>query len=102
MNISKLFSSHGCQTQGQLTDIKVKRAGGMKDSFQPRRLNHLVKRIGLRNIGDNNDLQPIGLILVRIADLLSLVLGADCRDDGVALLEELVKDMGCGRTSWSE
>jgi hypothetical protein len=72
-------------------------AGSVQDDLQARDLDYLVKGILLGDVWDNHNLEAVGLVLVGIANLLGFVLGADSGDDGVALFEELLKDMGYRR-----
>ena len=74
----------------------------MHHHFQPRRLHHLIKGAFLCNVRNDNNLQVVGLVLVRIANLVRLVLGPDGCDHCVALLEELIEAVGCGerRQEW--
>lgn len=66
----------------------------MNHSLEARRLGHLVEGIWLRNVRHDDHLEAVGAVLVRVADLLRLVFRAHGGDDGVALLEELLKDVG--------
>lgn len=66
----------------------------MEDDFDPGHLDHFVKSIQLRNVGDNKDVQLL-LRLVRIcfANFLSFFSTADGCHDIVPLLEESLKDV---------
>lgn len=66
----------------------------MQHALQPGRLDNLIKGILLGNVRHDNDLQPLGAILVCVADLLCFFFGAHCCYDRVALREELFEDVG--------
>ena len=70
--------------------------------LQTRRLGYFIEGILLGDVGDNDNLEAIGLGLVRIADLLSLVLRSNRRDDSVAGLEELFENVGYTEKGVSE
>ena len=82
---------------GLRTELKVKRRSSVQDDLETRLLHNLVESVELGNVGDNDHLElaAAGLVGVRFADLLRLVLGPDGGDHGVALGEELLEDMGC-------
>lgn len=63
----------------------------MQDGLETRRLGYLIEGVLLGNVRDDDDFEVRGLVLVSVADVLRLFLGADGGDDGVALLEELLE-----------
>lgn len=78
-----------------LTKVEVEGAGSMKHHVQARSLDHLIKGISLGNVRHDGDFQLVRLVLERLANLVCLVFGADGCDDFIALVEKLLKDMGC-------
>lgn len=73
----------------------------MQDHLKTRLLHDLVESIKLGDIGNNDDLElaAAGLVGISLADLLRLVLGPDGGDNGVALGEQLLEDVGCSLKS---
>lgn len=66
----------------------------MHHDLETGRLCDFIKGIFLGDVRDEDDLEAICLILVRIADLLRLVFRADGGDDSIALLQELFENVG--------
>lgn len=66
----------------------------MQHKVQAWGLGHVVKGALLGNVGHDNDLQTIGLVLVRLTQLLGFILGPHRGDDFIVLGEELLKDVG--------
>lgn len=78
------------------TPLGVERRRSVEDNLNAGGLDDLIEGIRLRNIGHDDDLELLPAQLgVGIVDLLGLVLGPDGRDDLVALLDQLVQDVGC-------
>lgn len=66
----------------------------MQHGLEAGRLDYLVKGAFLRNVRDDDDVERLPPeVLVGIADLLRLVLGADRSDDLMARREQLLEDV---------
>lgn len=81
------------------TELEVERRGGVQDDLEPGGLDDLVKGVWPGNVGHDGDDEVARRRLrgVRLADPGRLLLGADRRDDAVALGQELLQDVGWGR-----
>lgn len=71
----------------------MKGTGRVHDDLNSRGLDDLVESPGLSDIRDDRNIETIGLVLVRIPDLLGLVLGPNRGGDLVALVKELLENM---------
>ena len=58
-------------------------------------LDDFIKGILVGYIRNNDNLKAILLVLMSLANLLSLVFRADSRDDGVTAFQQLVQDVSC-------
>ena len=83
--------------KGLLTELEMERRSCVQHNLKPRLLHDLIKSIELGNIGNDDHLEvaAAGLVGVGFTDLLRLVLGPDGGDDGVALGEQLLENVGC-------
>lgn len=67
----------------------------MEDDLDAGGLDYLVKGVLSRDIRDDLDVEGLlAEVLVGVPDLLGLVLRTDSGDDPVALLKELLEDVG--------
>jgi len=79
------------------TPVVMEGRGCVKNHLDPGALDHFVEGVGLRDIGHDDDVELVLCELgVGIADPLCLVFGPDRGHHLVALLEELLQDVGCG------
>ncbi|EPE07686.1 origin recognition complex subunit 6 [Ophiostoma piceae UAMH 11346] len=73
----------------------VEGRGSVQDNLDAGDLDRLVERVGLRELGNNLDLETVLAQLgVSLVDVGGLGLAADGGDNGVALGEELLDDVG--------